>query len=309
MNKKLSSISITVLICTANRGSIVLDTINSIRSICLDVPIVVVDNNSNGLPRAIKDKMSCFPNLESIPEPNPGLSIARNIGINSISTDWILFLDDDVLLPEEFFEKSFSIIINTNLDCFGGMYFPWYPEGKPVWLANDFGRKIPLLEHTGPIDVHKHGFITACIMCVKREALEAVGGFRTDLGMTQSIGYGEEDDLQIRLQAAGYRLGFVPDWWLYHAVLAHKHQVSWHLKSAYAHGRDGQRINQKKSKKETLARLSLVLLTLIPKRIPIALYRLFFKSDFYWQNAILYMFNPIAECLGVFMGTKWVKKK
>jgi GT2 family glycosyltransferase len=230
------------------------------------------------------------------------LSAGRNAALSIVGNDQILFLDDDVQLPEGFFDKLIAIIESEQFDCFGGMYYPWYPQGKPVWLPADFGKKTPLLAHIGPIDVHKDGFLSAGIMCVKREAIEAVGGFRTDLGMTNSIGYGEEDDLQLRLQAAGYQLGFVPDWWLYHAVLAHKHQVSWHLKSAYAHARDAQRIHQQHQLGPSLRGVIQTLAGAVLKRLPIGLKKYFFNKDYYWQNLVLDVLRPIYVYAGRLVG-------
>uniref|UniRef100_UPI003D6AE273 glycosyltransferase family 2 protein n=1 Tax=Lewinella sp. TaxID=2004506 RepID=UPI003D6AE273 len=139
MNNNTSSVLLTILICTANRESIVVDTIKSIRSLCFDIPIVVVDNNLNGLSQILKEKMSCFPNLVVVTEPNPGLSIARNTGVININSEWILFVDDDIKLASNFFEKLEQILDEERYDCFGGMYYPWYPQGKPAWLPAGFG--------------------------------------------------------------------------------------------------------------------------------------------------------------------------
>lgn len=231
-----------------------------------------------------------------------GSAESRNLGLKHVNHPYILFLDDDVQLPEGFFDKLLAIIESEQFDCFGGMYYPWYPQGKPVWLPADFGKKIPLLAQAGPIDVHEHGFLSAGIMCVKREAIEAVGGFRADLGMTNSIGYGEEDDLQIRLQAAGYRLGFVPDWWLYHAVLDHKHKVSWHLRSAYAHARDAQRIHQQHQMGASILGMIKTIAGAVLKRLPIGLRKYISEKDYYWQNLVLDVLRPVYVHVGRLVG-------
>jgi GT2 family glycosyltransferase len=301
-------IEVTIIICSSRRTEIFIKTLSSIIENETKIPILIVDNNSKA---ELESAISCIKdrlNIRIVHEPQLGLSHARNTGIKEVNSEWILFLDDDIQLPEGFFDKLITIIESEQFDCFGGMYYPWYPQGKPAWLPTYFGKKTPLLAHTGPIDVHKDGFLSAGIMCVKREVIEAVGGFRTDLGMTNSIGYGEEDDLQLRLQAAGYRLGFEPDWWLYHAVLAHKHQVSWHLKSAYAHGRDGQRVIGKTRLIEIVIKNIRVNSTLLIKRIPLSIYKLIFVKNFYWQNAVIYSLLPSAKWLGHLIGELTCRK-
>ncbi len=298
---------IEVVICTYGRTDVLTKTLHSVLfnlETIMEIGVIVVDNNTSELmSRRVALLVAKFERkAHSIRCKYPGLSNARNAGFKATKSPFILFLDDDIQLPEGFFDKLITTIESEQFDCFGGMYYPWYPQGKPVWLADDFGKKVPLLENTGPIDVHEHGFLSAGIMCVKREALEAVGGFRTDLGMTQRIGYGEEDDLQLRLQAAGYRLGFVPDWWLYHAVLAHKHQVSWHLKSAYAHARDAQRIHQQHKVGPSIMGLIKTLAGAVLKRLPIGLKNYFFKKDYYWQNLTLDVLRPVYVHAGRLVG-------
>lgn len=295
--------NVAIVLCTSDREEILLQSIQSIVARNhRDLNILIIDNNPIRINESLLIKLQAQANVSTYHEATPGLSFARNTGIQFVKEDHILFLDDDIQLPEGFFDKLITIIESEQFDCFGGMYYPWYPEGKPMWLADDFGRKVPLLDHTGPIDVNEHGFLSAGIMCVKREALEAVGGFRTDLGMTQSIGYGEEDDLQLRLQAAGYRLGFVPDWWLYHAVLSHKHRVSWHLKSAYAHARDAQRIHRQHQLVPSLLGMFKTLGGAVLKRLPNGLRKLIFKTDYYWQNLVLDVLSPVCVYAGRLVG-------
>lgn len=292
---------LVVVLCTVGRSEIL---INSINSIVLDntqnYEILVVDNNREGLSTDVLERIKTINNISLVHEPNLGLSIARNSGVESFNKKWILFLDDDIQVPKGFFNKLDIIIQSQQFDCFGGMYYPWYPYEKPIWLPAKFGQKTLLRKDTGVIDVHKDGFLSAGILCVKREALQSVGGFRTDVGMGKGIGYGEEDDLQIRLQAAGYKLGFVPDWWLYHAVLPHKHKVSWHLKSAYARGRDGQKVHNKWKKSNAVFFLVKGLGGLILRGVS-CLIRLFSRRDYYWQNAVIDIFGPFLNICGRFM--------
>ena len=298
-----NQIKIAIVICTSNRTDILVHTLRSVSNEIKDYAhIFLIDNNRNGISQAIRNEIKSIP-LTILHEPKTGLSHARNKALAiSDKFEWLIYLDDDIEIPKDFFPKLNRIISNDQFDCFGGMYYPWYPEGKPKWLPNDFGKKVPLRSDTGSIHLLDDGFLSGGILAVKKEALEAIGGFRTDLGMTDGIGYGEEDDLQLRLQAAAYRIGFVPDWYMQHAVLAHKHKVSWHLKSAYAHGRDAQQIHKTYSRIQISIKLLQVIITAVIKRGPIALCRWLFQKEYYWQNALLYTFEPVYGWAGKWKG-------
>jgi len=56
----------------------------------------------------------------------PGM--ARNEALKKVSTDWVLFLDDDIVLPNDYFSSSFAAIENASKDtiCIGG------PDHSPL---------------------------------------------------------------------------------------------------------------------------------------------------------------------------------
>lgn len=305
----------STIVCTANRDRIVVLSIQSIiKDLGGEAPLFIVDNNNDKeLSNNVKELVDTHDNVFLRKEDQQGLSYARNKMLD-LDSDWIIFLDDDVQIPTNFFDTAKQIIESEQFDCFGGMYYPWYPIGeKPRWLAEDFGKKPPLTTKTAPINVLKDGCLSAGVMAVKTTALQAIGGFRTDLGMTNAIGYGEEDDMQIRLQAAGYRIGFVPDWFLYHAVLPHKQKVGWHLRAAHARARDAQRIYNKNTKTQIIVFLLQLIPFTILVKIPRSLFRLVFKKDYYWQNAVLdsiqSIYSNIGKLQAVFTTTSPAPKK
>lgn len=299
---------ITVLIPSYNRKEL-LEALVEELVLKEGIEIIVISN------KEIKTKQWLEAhNVLFIPNESRGSSNCRNMALPFIKNSWIIFLDDDVQIPTGFFDTAKQIIESEQFDCFGGMYYPWYPIGdRPRWLAEDFGKKPPLTTKTAPINVLKDGCLSAGVMAVKTTALQTIGGFRTDLGMTNTVGYGEEDDMQIRLQAAGYRMGFVPDWFLYHAVLPHKQKVGWHLRAAHARARDAQRIYNKNTKTQIIVFLLQLIPFTILVKIPRSLFRLVFKKDYYWQNAVLdsiqSIYSNIGKLQAVFTTTSPAPKK
>ena len=190
-------------------------------------------------------------------------------------------------------------LASKKYDCFGGLYTPWYPYNPPKWFSKEYGYKRPLSPYESRITPGVEGFLSAGIMAVRRFAFLQVGGFDESFGMTRRVGYGEEDDLQLKLHRAGFRIGFSPTWTMQHAVLPHKFSVKWLLVSTFAQARDGHRICPKYSLWQTLWHSFRVTFLSGPlKRFPVGCYRLLTRTDYFWQNFLLEYATPIARCLG-----------
>lgn len=82
-----------------------------------NVQIILVDDGSTDGSRAIAQTFEeRYPNVRLITQKNAGLSAARNTGVDSIeSTDYILFLDSDDVLPVKAVENYLRAIGNLNL--------------------------------------------------------------------------------------------------------------------------------------------------------------------------------------------------
>lgn len=291
------TINYSIIIPSFGRPDMLAATVESLSKSKIhwgDVEIIIVDNGDReseiiapGIP------------IRCIKEPQRGSSDARNTGILNAKGEWLLFLDDDVNVPEQFYQKFKEICQRGEYHCFGGMYYPWYPKGdKPKWMPADFGKKECFLPKAGVITPGIDGFLSAGIMAAKKTAILSVGMFNPSLGMGVKIGYGEEDDLQIKLHSAGYRLGFDPDWWLYHAVLPHKFKLRWHIKSTFARARDSQKINKPYELSQVLYYLIGVTVSAPLKRIPKAIKSLMREDNYYWQNAYLDIVLPWVEWIG-----------
>src|SRR3989337_1450654 len=99
----MSSIDITVVICTYNRCSdlpFALDSVLAQR----DPPsfeVIVVDNNSTDATAAVVDtRRAANAHLRYVFEPGQGLPRARNAGILSARSPIIAFMDDDLVVAD-----------------------------------------------------------------------------------------------------------------------------------------------------------------------------------------------------------------
>jgi len=172
--------------------------------------------------------------------PKPGLSLARNAAIHKSNATWLAFLDDDARVPEDYISKIHSIIEEAKFDCFGGGIRSWWYYGRPKWLDESFGSKPDLSNYRSVIS---EGFNWGSNIVIKKNALEDVGGFPEYIGMKgEELGYSAENIVQIKLREKGYQIGYDPDLYINHVIAKQKLKLSWHVKAAYATGRDGKTV-------------------------------------------------------------------
>ena len=89
---------ITVAICTRNRVALFEKTVCSVLSQAEEKPIeiLIVDNGSTDhTARVAAEFAAADPRVKFFHEPQPGLSIARNLALRHAAGEWVILLDDD----------------------------------------------------------------------------------------------------------------------------------------------------------------------------------------------------------------------
>jgi GT2 family glycosyltransferase len=111
---------LSIIIATYNRAIDLKETFVSIisQTILPKEVIVIDDSNNNETEKLIKDIKDIFENKVILKylhnSSEKSLTIARNMGVKYSSGDIILFLDDDVLLDENYIEELLKVY---DLDC------------------------------------------------------------------------------------------------------------------------------------------------------------------------------------------------
>lgn len=149
----------------------------------LDFEIILVDDGSaeKNL-KMIQDFIISFPQIKLFINPGKGPSQARNKGASMSEGDWLLFLDDDVILHPEFV-RSLKIFLKDD--------YPHAYAGRIILL--DRWRYGPLT--VGPLNERGEAGLTANFLC-KKETFERAGGFDPSF----SIPAYEDLDLNFRLE-------------------------------------------------------------------------------------------------------------
>jgi glycosyltransferase involved in cell wall biosynthesis len=191
--------AVSVIIATRNRRASVLETIERLRALPEEPPIVVVDNGSDdGSTETVRRN---FPNVELIALPRNLGAAARTAGVRAARTPYVAFSDDD-----SWWEPGALARAAALLDRFrplGGLAAAVLvgPEAKldPTCLTMAEGRVSVPWKLPGP---PVFGFI-ACGSVLRRDAYLAAGGFHPRFGVG-----GEEQLLAADLWSGGWGLAY-----------------------------------------------------------------------------------------------------
>lgn len=155
----------------------------------------------------------------------------RNLGFAEGSTrgveaalaegaDYVLLLNNDVVVEPDFLGRlvTEARAAGAGLACPQITFFhepdrAWYAGGGfSLWLGlpRHAGWRRAVRRHGKPREV---GFVTGCAMLIDPRVIAAVGGFDARLFI-----YCEDLDLSLRARRAGFRLLFVPEAVVHHAV-------------------------------------------------------------------------------------------
>ncbi len=156
-----------------------------------DWTMVVVDDGSGDNTGAIARE---FVNrrLSVIRQPNQGVSAARNAGLRLVDGDAVLFLDADDWLAPDALERLAATLEAS----------PWAIAAVGAYARVDASGRAsaPVKPATGallrPLLV-RNRFINGGHVLMRRDALAAAGGFRTDLT------FGEDWEFWVRLAMQG----------------------------------------------------------------------------------------------------------
>lgn len=217
---------LSVVICTYNRDKYIYDCLAHLARNTMKEgwEIILVNNNSTDNTAAECERFvqDFAPNnYHYFVETSQGLSFARNRGIEEAKGDWIIFLDDDAMVQENYLATLLPFLEQyKEAGAFGGAISPFFEAEEPKWInpwslsfvsALDKGDKVTLFE--------KNKYPIGANMGISRKAIEKVGKFNTQLGRTaNSLLGGEEKDIFLRIQQAGFPIYYFPGITVQHCI-------------------------------------------------------------------------------------------
>lgn len=217
--------SISIVICTWNRASLLQQTLNRLVSVKKpeDVKweVLVVNNNCTDHTAAIVEEFAERLPIRMAIEPEQGLSAARNRGIQEAQSDLIIWTDDDVLVGDSWLiEYARALKAHPSVALFGGPIEPWFDGNPPAWLVKSW-RVVEsayavrdLGEHEAPLTEKRLPF--GANFAIRRD-IQSQFPFDTRLGRRgANLLSGEETKVMTGILNAGY-----PSLWLPKASVRH----------------------------------------------------------------------------------------
>ena len=171
--------------------------------------LVVEDGSTNPCKDAVeayRDRLD----IKYLPKENTGPGQSRNYGAARASGDYLLILDSDVTVPQDWFSAIEKELSKAPCDAFGGPDRS-HPSFSPVQKAISYS--MTSFFTTGGIRGGKKKldkfFPRSFNMGIRKSEFDALGGFGT-------MRFGEDIDLSIRIFEAGYSCRLFPEAWVWH---------------------------------------------------------------------------------------------
>ncbi|NLT42738.1 MAG: glycosyltransferase family 2 protein [Anaerolineae bacterium] len=182
--------------------------------------ILVVDHN----PALLDHCRSAFPGVTIVENGEQrGISGARNTGVAEARASVVAFLDDDAEADADWLERLAEGYTDASVMGVGGSITPHWHTRAPDWFPTEFYWALGCSHSAMPQVSSPTRNMIGANMSVRRDVLEALGGFRHCFGKIGTRYSADETDLCIRgLQRWPQRI------WLYEpsARVTHKQPAS-----------------------------------------------------------------------------------
>lgn len=211
----MSSVFLTIIICTRNRADEVNDCLVLVTKqakLFNDIEVVVVDNgsadNTKDVVKNISGEFDFI--IRYIYEPIFGLCQARNRGREIAGGKVLAYIDDDVRIGNEWIAQIRQHFIEKRSDCLGGkvcvrlggkMPLKSSPELHWFFGETDYGDQTREYRESDRVP-----YPVGCNMAFTTDVFDAVGGFNTNLKL-----YFDETDFFRRVKQKKFKMLYVPE--------------------------------------------------------------------------------------------------
>ncbi len=226
---------ISIIVCTRDRADELSRTLAALARIQIPpggAELIIVDNAStDDTPQVIRQ--TGLPNLavRSVRQPQPGLSRARNLGLQTASGEILVFTDDDVRPTEDWAVEMARPLIDRRCHAVvGRVEFP--PELSRPWMSRLYAEWLAGVDRAPEERPELIGANMAFHRCV----LDRVPEFDPALG-PGALGFADDTLFSHQLEQAGFRLGYAERAVVFHHFGESRLRRSAWLDAAHKRGR------------------------------------------------------------------------
>jgi glycosyltransferase involved in cell wall biosynthesis len=239
--------TVSVIIATYTRAALLDECLQHLarQQFATGDEVIVVDNGSKDHTQQIvqKHQQTFAVPLQLLYEATPGKSHALARALAVASGDVLAFLDDDVNVDARWLDVVRETMCDPDIALMGGRVVPRWEPTVPQWMRvapaqhARLGAPLGLLDY--PADVVQLGgrTVLGANMAVRRQVFESLGGFAAHLGKLHgTLLSGEDHELCLRVQRAGFRAVYVPTAVVHHWVPAERARVRYFVNWFYWSG-------------------------------------------------------------------------
>ncbi len=233
---------ISVVVCTFNRAPVLRKMLDSFfRQKKLDEirhEIVIVDNNSSDDTAVVVRGFLKNKNASYFHEASQGLSFARNRGVAEARGEFISFLDDDVLVNENWLSGLKACFDETDADVVGGKVSLKFETPPQEWLGDLFRRCLSEVDLGPSRMVLSNGDdLYGANLSFRRKIFESIGLFDINGGRSgQKLLCGEETQMVRRIVAKRGKVFYDPNVHVEHLIGTERLQWQYFAERAESDG-------------------------------------------------------------------------
>jgi glucosyl-dolichyl phosphate glucuronosyltransferase len=235
----------TVIIATYNRAELLDECLRhlALQDFTPGDEVLIADNGStDDTADVVARHAARFPApLSRLMVTTPGKSHAVAAALRVASGDIVALTDDDGNVGNGWLTTLKQVLADPATGLAGGPVAPRWQHRAPKWLRiagqERLGAPLGLLDYgENTADLGARTLLGAN-MAVRRQVLDAVGGYAAHLGKLRgTLLSGEDHELCERVQAAGYGARYVPSARVTHWVPADRMRLSYFMRWFYWSG-------------------------------------------------------------------------
>jgi glycosyltransferase involved in cell wall biosynthesis len=242
------AIRLTIAIPTHNRAATLRETLASVAALAIppdvDADCIVVDNGSTDETASVVESFARDAplSIRRVYEARLGSSFARNRAVAETASDFIFFIDDDVIVERDWAAELLASIRTRDLDAACGMVLPRWSSTPPAWLGPSLWVKLAVHDQraiaSSPPEAAEQlvNYFSANVG-FRRAAFERFGNFREDLGVVGGNPIsGEDTELFARIIARGGGIGFAPRAIVHHMIAPERMTRAYLRRKSFAYG-------------------------------------------------------------------------
>lgn len=238
---------VSVIIATYNRATLLDECLHHLGQSRFQPgdEVIIVDNGSTDDTCAIIERhRRHYPvTVRYAYEPQAGKSHALNRAVGMAEGDIVAFTDDDVNVDRAWLDETRNALAREDVALVGGPVAARWEATVPHWMRDAAARHprlsapLALLDYSPDVIELGPRTLLGANLAVRRDVLNEVGGFATHLGKLRgTLLSGEDHELCVRVQRAGFRAVYAPSAVVHHWVPAERARVGYFMNWFYWSG-------------------------------------------------------------------------